>query len=142
MIDQHSEQIAQALAEKIQLRKTTLGRVVAGRLLEQFPEINTSLRLEEQYSPVERLASVSVERLSELVRAALIFGVPSVIDDEFRWAIGYLPQQGVRFEHQEALVRWLFEEIRRLHLSAEEHALSIQIEQYLHERVSRIYRRS
>jgi hypothetical protein len=141
MVKQDKEEIEQALAAKIQLRQAVLGQVISRRLLETYPEINDSLRLEERYSPIERLAAVSVTRLSELVRAALIFGVPTLIDDELRWAMGYLPKQGVQFEHQDALVRWMFEEIRQMHLSNAEYNLSIELEQYIRERIKHLYRR-
>jgi hypothetical protein len=141
MVNQDKEEIEQALAAKIQLRQAVLGQVISRRLLETYPEINDSLRLEERYSPIERLAAVSVTRLSELVRAALIFGQPTLIDDELRWAIGYLPKQGVKFDHQDALVRWMFEEIRQMHLSNAEYNLSIELEQYIRERIKHLYRR-
>jgi hypothetical protein len=103
---------------------------VSARLLAAFPELTRSLRLEENYTPISRLSEVAVERLNELVRSVLLFDLPSLADQELRWARGVLPRSGVTFEHQTAMVRWFFEEVRKLPLGASELAISREIEQH------------
>lgn len=121
---------AARLAGQLSSQNRLLCDQVSARLLAAFPELTRSLRLEENYTPVSRLSEVAVERLNELVRSILLFELPSLADQELRWARAMLPRSGVTFEHQTAMVRWFFEEVRRLPLSAPELAISREIEQH------------
>jgi hypothetical protein len=112
---------------------------VAERLLHAFPELAHTLRLEENYSPTARLSAVAVERLSALARAMLVFELPNLADRELAWASGVLPRNGVTHDHQAAMVRWFFEELRRLDLAPGELAQARDIEGYLLAQVRRLY---
>jgi len=105
-----------------------------------YPELTQSLRLEENYSPVSRLSHVAVERLNDLVRAILLFDLPSLADQELHWAQGVLPRSGVTPEHQTTMVRWFFEEVRKLPISSLELAITREIEQYFLGRIRQIHK--
>lgn len=121
---------ANRLAGQLTAQQKQLCQHVSARLLRAFPELTRTLRLEENYSATERLAQVSVERLTELVRAVLIFEAPALADQELSWAHGVLPRSGVTYQHQSAMIRWFFEEVRRLPLTPAELALARELEQY------------
>ena len=114
---------------------------VANRLLHAFPELTKTLRLEDNYLPSARLSAMAVERLSALARAMLLFDLPNLADYEFAWASGVLPRIGVTHDHQVAMVRWYFEELRRLDLAPGELAQARDIEVYLLAQVHRAYQR-
>ena len=80
-----------------------------------------------------------MERLSELVRTVLLFESPAIAESELSWAHGVLPGQGVTQQHQASMVRWYFEELRRLPLSPAEQAISYKLEQHLLHIVGRVY---
>jgi hypothetical protein len=130
---------AARLASQLSDQGKPLCRHVSARLLRAFPELTHSLRLEENYSATERLSQVAVERFNELVRAVLLFDLPSLADKEIYWAQGVLPPRGVTYQHQSAMVRWFFEEVRRLPLGQAELALTREIEQYFMSLVSSAY---
>ena len=130
---------ANNLAGILNQQQGSLCPQVAARLLRSFPELAESLRLEEAYSPISRLSEMAVERLSVLVRAILVFQVPSIADGELRWASGVLPRAGITFEHQMALIRCFFEELRRFDVGPSELALSREIENYLLLQVRQVY---
>ncbi|MBX0329263.1 hypothetical protein K2Z83_16435 [Oscillochloris sp. ZM17-4] len=121
---------ATRLADQLRSHQQELCNEVASRLLVAYPELKRSLRLEENYLPITRLSEVAVERLNELVRAVLIFELPSLADQELLWAHGVLPRNGVTAEHQSSMVSWFFEEVRKLPISAAEIAITREIEQY------------
>lgn len=104
---------------------------VARRLLVAFPELTETLRPEVTTSPEERLSKVSTERLFELVRAILMFDMLSLADQELYWAHGVLSRSGVTYEHQSTMVRWFFEEVRRLDLELAELAVTRELEYYM-----------
>jgi hypothetical protein len=131
--------IAATLAGRLEEHQRALCAQVSARLLKVHPELASSLRLEEQYAPAERLSEVAVERLSELVRTVLLFEQPTLADGELAWAHGTLPQRGVTHQHQAAMVRWFFEELRALPLSVGEQQLSRELEHYFLTVVSRVY---
>lgn len=132
--------VATHLAGQLTTQRKQICQSVAGRLLRAYPELARMLRLEENYNAQERLSVVSVERLNELVRAVLLFEEPTLADKEFAWARGVLPRHGVTYQHQSTMVRWFFEEVRRLPLTHEERVLTREIEQYFLKLVSSIYR--
>ncbi|NJN19266.1 MAG: hypothetical protein HC822_24955 [Oscillochloris sp.] len=134
--------VATSLAEQLGNERQQLCSPVAARMLRAFPELNRSLRLEESYSPTNRLSEMAVERLNELVRSVLLFEAPSLAEHELRWAYGVLPPHGVTFEHQSTMVRWYFEEVRKLQLSSEEHTLTYELERFLLSCVRQVYRRN
>ncbi|MEI7646030.1 MAG: hypothetical protein WCJ55_17310 [Chloroflexales bacterium] len=121
---------ASRLAGQLSRQNRSLCEQVSARLLATYPELTQSLRLEENYTPIARLSEVAVERLNDLVRSVLLFDLPSLADQELRWARGMLPRSGVTPDHQMSLVRWFFEEVRRLPISSMELALTRDIEQY------------
>ncbi|MGQ9926997.1 MAG: hypothetical protein ACUVS4_09010 [Chloroflexaceae bacterium] len=131
---------ATRLVNQLTAQQKQICQNVAGRLLRAYPELSRMLRLEENYTASERLAAVSVERLSELVRSVLLFEAPTLADKEIIWAHGVLPRHGVTYQHQSAMVRWFFEEVRRVPLTPEELALTAEIEQYFLNLVSSVYR--
>lgn len=131
---------ATRLADKLSHHHQPLCDQVSARLLMAYPELTQSLRLEENYTPVSRLTEVSVGRLNELVRAILLFDLPSLADQELRWAQGVLPRSGVTPEHQASMVRWFFEEVRKLPISSMELAISREIEQYFLGRIRQIHK--
>lgn len=130
---------ATRLAEQLNRQRQGVCGPVAARMLRAFPELTRTLRLEESYAPVARLSEVAVERLNELVRTVLLFEAPALIDQELSWAQGVLPRKGVTREHQSAMVRWFFEEVRRLPLGAEELAVARELEQQLIARIGQVY---
>jgi hypothetical protein len=131
---------ASRLAGHLTAQQQTLCEHVSARLLRAFPELTHALRLEENYSPTARLSEVAVGRLNELVRAVLLFELPNLADKELGWAGGVLPRSGVTFQHQSAMIRWFFEEVRRLPLSAAEQHLSFEVEQHFLGVVNETYR--
>ena len=133
---------ATQLASHLTVQRKPLGQQVATRLLRTFPELTHSLRLEEHYTATDRLSQVAVERFSEVVRAILLFDLPALADKEIAWAQGTLPPRGVTYQHQSAMVRWFFEEVRRLALSPAEAALTRELEHYLLNLVSKAYNRN
>lgn len=130
---------ASRLAGQLAAQQKPLCQHVSARLLRAYPELTRSLRLEENYSPAERLSQVAVERLNELVRSVLLFELPALVEQELSWAHGVLPRRGVTFQHQSAMVRWFFEEVRRLPLSAAELDLARELEQCLLRSVDAAY---
>jgi hypothetical protein len=122
---------ASRLAVRLKEQKDPLCNRLADRLLQAFPEIEGMLRLEGEAAPAQRLVSSSSGRLCELVRAILIFEDLSLADKEFGWAAGVLPRSGVTYTHQTTMVRWFFEETRRLGLDASEEAASREVEQHI-----------
>lgn len=112
---------------------------VANRLLHAYPELTNTLRLEDNYSPTARLSSMAVERLSALARAMLLFDLPTLADYELAWASGALPRIGVTHDHQVAMVRWYFEELRRFDLAPGELAQTRDLEGYLLAQVRQTY---
>lgn len=133
---------ANRLAAQLSAQQQPLCEQVSARLLRAFPELTRSLRLEENYPPADRLSQVAVARLNELVRAVLLFELPALADQEIRWAHGVLPPQGVTFQHQSSMVRWFFEEVRRLPLSLAELELTREVEQYFLRCVDEAYERN
>ena len=131
--------VANHLAAQIHREHQSLGRRVAQRLLQAYPELTHTLRLEERYPAVDRLSEVAVERLLELVRSVLLFGLPSLADSELRWAVNVLPRSGVTYQHQSSMVRWFFEEVRRLQLSPAELKLTHELESYFLKVVAQVY---
>ncbi|NJM07525.1 hypothetical protein HC891_17080 [Candidatus Gracilibacteria bacterium] len=119
---------ASQLAAQLELQRDELCAHVASRLLQGFPDITQTLRLEEQYSPELRLSEVAVLRFNELVRAVLLFELPELANKEFSWARGVLPRHGVTIEHQYALISVFFEEVRRLNLGPAELQLARDVE--------------
>lgn len=127
------------LAAQLAAHQKPLCHQVSARLLRAYPELTRTLRLEENYSPAERLSQVAVERLSELVRSVLLFDLPSLVEQELAWAHGVLPRRGVTYQHQSAMVRWFFEEVRRLPLSPPELELARELEQRMLRSVDAVY---
>lgn len=121
---------ATRLASQLNAEGEPICQQVAARLLRAYPELTGSLRLEESYRATDRLSQMAVVRLKELVRSVLLFEHPGLADSELAWASGVLPRRGVTAEHQTAMVRWFFEEVRRLPISAAERDLSRELEQY------------
>lgn len=130
---------ATRLADQLDAQGEHLCREVSQRLLRAFPELTQTLRLEERYTPAERLSEVAVARLNSLVRTVLLFEHPGVAEQEIRWAQGVLPRSGVTYEHQATMMRWFFEEARRLPLSPSEAALIREIEQFFLAQVRQAY---
>ncbi len=131
---------ASRLADTLNTHHQPLCEQVSARLLAEYPEIAQSLRLEEQYTPVQRLSAVAVERLNELVRAILLFDLPSLADQELQWAQGVLPRNGVKPEHQMSMVRWFFTEVRKLPISPLEQAITQELEHYFLGRIKQIHK--
>jgi hypothetical protein len=121
---------ATKLASQLSNQNQPLCNQVSARLLAAYPELTLSLRLEENYTPIARLSEVAVERLNDLVRSVLLFDLPSLADQELRWARGVLSRSGVTPEHQSNMVRWFFEEVRKLPISSMELVITREIEQY------------
>lgn len=121
---------ASRLAGQLSAQRQLICRQVSNRLLRAYPELTRTLRLEENYQAADRLSEVAVERLSELVRAVLLFELPALADGELQWAGGVLPRRGVTSQHQTAMVRWYFEEVRRLPLTPAESDLARELEQH------------
>ncbi|WP_322816845.1 hypothetical protein [Chloroflexus sp.] len=136
------EVTASQLARRITEHRPALAKRVAGRLLRAFPELTHTLRLEENYDPVERMASVAVQPFSDLVRAILLFNTLEIAETELRWARGVLPRWGVAYEHTTTMIRWYFEELSQLPLSPAERLVVVEVEQYLLCLIARIYESS
>ena len=134
--------VATRLAAQLSAQQRLVCQHVSSRLLRAFPEISRSLRLEENYNATDRLSQVAVERLSELVRSVLLFELPSLADQELRWAHGILPGHGVTYQQQSAMVRWFFEEVRRLPITPAEADLTREIEQYFLGLVNEVYEKN
>jgi hypothetical protein len=132
--------VATQLAAQLHRVHLSLSRRVAQRLLQAYPELTQALRLEEGYPAIERLSEVAVERLLELVRSVLLFDLPSLADGELRWAVTVLPSSGVTYQHQSSMVRWFFEEVHQLQLSAAEMKLAHELERYFLKVVAQVYR--
>lgn len=132
-------QTATALAEQLHVQQQPLCKQVAQRMLRAFPELGRMMRLEECYTPTDRLSQMAVERLNELVRAVLLFELPALADSELVWAHGVLPRHGVTYEHQVAMIRWFFEEVRRLTLSPSERELARELENYFLQAIGQVY---
>ncbi|NNJ11482.1 hypothetical protein EKD04_014185 [Chloroflexales bacterium ZM16-3] len=133
---------ATRLADQLRSQQQQLCDRVSSRLLAAYPELTRTLRLEENYPPIARLSEVAVERLNDLVRSVLIFDLPSLADQELRWAHGVLPRSGVTAEHQASMVRWFFEEVRKLPLSTMEVAISREIEQHFLVQIRQVHQTS
>lgn len=86
------------------------------------------------------MSEVSAERLCELVRAMLLFNLPTLADKELEWAYGVLPRSGITYMHQTALIRWFFDEVRLLDLSAGEVAITQELEQYMLDVLDKLYK--
>jgi hypothetical protein len=127
------------LAEQLTDKHERLCENVAVRLLNAFPEITGTLRLEENHTPTSRLSHVAVTRLYELVRAVLLFEQPTLADTELHWAHGVLPRSGVTYEHQSALISWFFEEVARLPLNTNERRLVFDLERHMLAQVRKVY---
>lgn len=130
---------ATRLADQLNNHHQPLCHHVSARLLAAYPELVRSLRIEENYTPVSRLSAVAVEPLNDLVRSILLFELPALADQELRWAKGVLPRNGVTPEHQAMMVRWFFEEVRKLPISATELAVAREIEQYFLAQIRIVY---
>jgi hypothetical protein len=133
---------ANRLAGQLSTQGQPICHQVAARLLRAYPELTRTLRLEESYQATDRLSEVAVERLKELVRSVLLFELPALADTELQWAVGVLPRRGVTREHQTAMVRWFFEEVRRLPIGNAERDLSREVEQYLVEAIGHAFERN
>jgi hypothetical protein len=131
---------ATRLAEQLTSHQQALCYQVSSRLLTAYPELTQTLRLEENYTPTARLSVVSVERLSDLVRSVLLFDLPSLADNEFTWAKDVLGRSGVTSEHQVSMVRWFFEEVRKLPISSMEMAIAREVEQYFLSQLRQIHK--
>lgn len=130
---------ATRLAAQLSAQQKPICQYVSTRLIRAFPELSRTLRLEENYSATDRLSQVAVERFSELVRAMLLFELPNLADQELIWAQGVLPRRGVTYQHQSTMVRWFFEEVRRLPLTINEIDLAHELEQYILRSVDVVY---
>jgi len=122
---------AEHLAEQLVTQRTLICARVTTRLLLAFPELVQTLRMEATTSVEARLSEVAAERMYELVRAILLFGLPNLAEQELRWAVGVLPRSGVTTEHQAAMIRWFFEETRQIGLGPAEIAITQELEQYM-----------
>lgn len=118
------------LAEQLTSQQEQLCQRVAARMLRSYPELANTLRLDEGYKAADRLSEVAIERLSELVRAVLLFELPALADAELTWASGVLPSHGVGRHHVIAMVHLFFEELRHLPLSPAETILTRELEGY------------
>ncbi len=122
---------AEHLVEQLATQRTRICARVTSRLLLAFPELVHTLRVEVATSVEARLSTVASERMYELVRAILLFGLPTLAEQELRWAVGVLPRSGVTTEHQAAMIRWFFEETRQIGLGQAEIAITQELEQYM-----------
>jgi hypothetical protein len=127
------------LATQLDNQRDELCAQVATRLLHGFPDILPTLRLEERYAPEVRLSEVAVLRFNELVRAILLFELPDLANKEFSWARGVLPRHGVTIEHQYALIKVFFEEVRQLKLDTAAQHLVQELELELLAQIQRAY---
>jgi hypothetical protein len=130
---------ASRLAGRLKRERDGLCRRLTPRLLAAFPEIARMLKLEGDVSVEERLNEAACERFCGLVQAICVFESFSVVDQEFRWAIGVLPRNGVSYDHQMAMVRWFFEELHRLGLEDDEAKLVSEIESYITHLIDQLY---
>jgi hypothetical protein len=97
------------------------------------------LKLEGSLSPEKRLSDVSVSRLCRMLQAILLFETLTIAEQEFRWAGGVLPRNGVTHQHQLSMLRWFFEEINQLSLEPAEIALLAGIEQHIITVIDSVY---
>lgn len=134
------EVAATQLARRVEEHRQAMAERVASRLLRAFPELMHTLRLEENYDPVKRMAEVAVRPLSDLIRAMLLFDALEIAETELRWARGVLPRWGVSYEHTTAMIRWFFEELHRLPLSPAERVIATEVERHLLSLMIRLYR--
>lgn len=123
------ETAATRLAKRLGSQYKSLCDRVSTRLLAAYPELKDTLRLDEGYNPRDRLSFMAVERLSELVRAVLVFDLPELAERELMWAHGVLPRIGVTYTHQSSMIAWYFEELRSLATSPDEVRLVRNLEQ-------------
>lgn len=123
-------EVARSLAARLDESCPHISMRVSERLLREYPELIDTLRMTTP-SAAARLSDVAVGRLCQLMRAVLLFRQPVLADKEFEWSVGVLPRYGVHFEHQNAMVRWFFEEVRALELTPPEHELADELEQHL-----------
>lgn len=123
--------IASRLAARLIKAEDKIANRVSDQLLETYPELIRTLRLEGTATPQTRLSQVGPERLSAVVRGVLVFETLSVADQEIQWAAGVLPRSGVKQDHQTAMVRWFFDEVRALDLEEAEQGLVDDIEKHL-----------
>ncbi len=130
---------ATRLAAQLDQRRRTLCEYVSLRLLQTYPTLIKSLRLEEGYTAESRLSVVAVERLNELVRAMLLFDLLTLADQELGWASGVLPRHGVTYEHQSAMVRYFFDEVRKFGLGPGELTVVRELECYLLDKIKTNY---
>lgn len=130
---------AARLVEQLTAQRASLCSSVAARMLRTYPELADTLRLEEGYPAADRLSEVAIERLSELLRAVLLFELPGLADSEMRWAGGVLPARGVTRQHIAAMVRMFFEELRRLPITPPELELARDLERYFMVSVDQLY---
>jgi hypothetical protein len=123
-------------------KQDTICQRVSRRLLDAFPEIQPMLKLEGGLSVEKRLSEVSVTRLCRMVQAILLFETLTIADQEFRWAGGVLPRNGVTYQQQISMARWFFKEINQLQLNADEKLLLADIEQHILHLIDDIYKQS
>ena len=134
------ESIAAArLATHLEDHRGSMCAYVAERLLSTYPELVATLRIEQVQTAEMRLSTVAIERLSELVRAMLIFELPALAENELRWAHGVLPRHGVTHDHQSTMIRYFFDEVRKLKLGPGELIVAREMEHYLLGLVRTIY---
>ncbi|NJK80363.1 MAG: hypothetical protein HC914_10835 [Chloroflexaceae bacterium] len=133
--------VATHLAQRLGEKSTVLSHRVAIRLLAAFPELTYVLQAESlaASSVQERLGQVSVKRLNDVVRAILVFGDPSIAEQELQWAVGVLPRRGVQHKHQSTMIRWFFDEVTHLELTSDELVLAHQLEHHILDVVERVY---
>lgn len=112
---------------------------VSAKMMLAFPELAATLQLESAPSLEQRLSKVATERFCEMLRAILVFEAFELADQELRWAHPIIVRQGVTYQHQATMVRWVFEEVRRLPLDAAEKNLVYELEQYLNNLVRTIF---
>jgi hypothetical protein len=130
---------ATRLATHLEDHRGSLCTYVAERLLTTYPELIASLRIEEVHSAETRLSIVAIERFNELVRAMLVFELPSLAENELRWAYGVLPRHGVTYDHQATMVRYFFDEVRKLKLGPGELIVARETEHYLLDLIRSMY---
>lgn len=130
---------AQQLAARLRDNQEIVCQRTAARLLTAFPDMPQLLKLEGGISPEERVRKMAVDRFRELVRAALIFETFELMDQEFAWASGVLPRYGVVYEHQAAMIRYFFDELRRLGLEPGELDVAYELEHHALEVVRQLF---
>ena len=118
----HERPPAERLAHTLQQHRDELCERVAARHLTAFPELAQTLRHLPGDTPQQRIRAVAVDHFHTLIIATLSFGAPSLAENEYRWGGGVLPRNGVRQQHQIALVRTYAAEAHNLPLDIEERA--------------------